>query len=65
MYSMLSAYVWGTGMMAHDYNNENEYGNFGYMVKQAVHIFEEEVHEMLCKVPICDIGGTIVIMKNR
>lgn len=54
----------GGYIMVHDYNNKNEYGDFGSMVKQAVRIFEEEIHEMLCKVPICDRGGTVVIMKN-
>ena len=47
----------GGYMMVHDYNNRNETGNFGMMVKDAFKEYEIEIGHKLPKIPICDRGG--------
>lgn len=53
----------GGYMMVHDYNNKNENGDFGMMVKEAISEYQSEMNEVLVRFPICDRGGTVVIQK--
>ncbi len=48
----------GGYLMLHDYHSANLVG-----VKRAVQRYEEDLHIRLPKVPICDIGGTLVLCK--
>jgi len=43
----------------HDYNQTNYLRG----VKQAVHDYENEIKQKLCKVPITDVCGTLVVCK--
>lgn len=49
----------GGSIFVHDYNNRFLEG-----VKNAVSIYENEIGHLLCKVPLADEGGTLVIVKN-
>ncbi|MBO6179245.1 MAG: hypothetical protein J6O04_08730 [Selenomonadaceae bacterium] len=53
----------GGYIMLHDYNNKNENGDFGAMVKNAIKEFENQIGYKVAKVPLCDRGGTCVIAK--
>ncbi len=48
----------GGYLMLHDYNSQNLSG-----VKKAVKRYEKDLGVYLPKVPICDIGGTLVLCK--
>lgn len=47
----------GGMIFVHDYNSDL------WGVEKAVDRYEEELQERLCKMPLCDANGTLVIMK--
>lgn len=49
----------GGYLFIHDYNQTNYLRG----VKQAVHDYENEIKQKLCKVPITDVCGTLVVCK--
>lgn len=49
----------GGYIFVHDYNGGKWHG-----IERAVRSYEEKLGQALCKVPICDSEGTLVITKN-